>query len=43
MHRVSRPRLFLTVTNGYLNGSKIFITNGKEADVYVIFAVTGTD
>ncbi|HCH99131.1 MAG TPA: acyl-CoA dehydrogenase, partial [Lachnospiraceae bacterium] len=21
--------------------SKIFITNGKEADVYVIFAVTG--
>ena len=25
-----------------LNGSKCFITNGKEADVYVIFAVTGT-
>lgn len=25
-----------------LNGSKIFITNGKEADIYVIFAVTGT-
>ncbi|MCR4786696.1 MAG: acyl-CoA dehydrogenase [Lachnospiraceae bacterium] len=24
-----------------LNGSKCFITNGKEADVYVIFAVTG--
>ena len=24
-----------------VNGSKIFITNGKEADVYVIFAVTG--
>ena len=24
-----------------LKGSKIFITNGKEADVYVIFAVTG--
>ena len=24
-----------------LNGSKIFITNGKEADVYIIFAVTG--
>ena len=24
-----------------INGSKIFITNGKEADVYVIFAVTG--
>ncbi len=23
-----------------LNGSKIFITNGKEADVYIIFAVT---
>ena len=24
-----------------LNGSKIFITNGKEAEVYIIFAVTG--
>ncbi len=24
-----------------VNGSKIFITNGKEADIYVIFAVTG--
>ena len=24
-----------------LNGSKCFITNGKEADVYVIFAVSG--
>ena len=24
-----------------LNGSKIFINNGKEADIYVIFAVTG--
>ena len=24
-----------------LNGSKCFITNGKEADVYVIFAITG--
>ena len=24
-----------------LNGSKIFITNGKEADAYVIFAITG--
>lgn len=23
-----------------LNGSKIFITNGKEADIYVIFAIT---
>ncbi|MDR0964828.1 MAG: acyl-CoA dehydrogenase [Clostridium sp.] len=26
-----------------LNGSKIFITNGKEADTYVVFAVTGVD
>lgn len=26
-----------------LNGSKIFITNGKEADIYVIFAITGVD
>ena len=25
-----------------VNGSKCFITNGKEADVYVIFAITGT-
>lgn len=25
-----------------LNGSKVFITNGKEADTYVIIAVTGT-
>ena len=25
-----------------LNGSKCFITNGKEADVYIIIAVTGT-
>ena len=24
-----------------LNGSKIFITNGKYADVYIVFAVTG--
>ena len=23
-----------------LNGSKIFITNGKEADIYIIFAIT---
>ena len=23
-----------------INGSKIFITNGKEADIYVIFAMT---
>ncbi|MBE5884426.1 MAG: acyl-CoA dehydrogenase [Lachnospiraceae bacterium] len=26
-----------------INGSKIFITNGKEADIYVIFAITGVD
>ena len=25
-----------------LNGSKIFITNGKQADVYIVIAVTGT-
>ncbi|MCM1174541.1 MAG: acyl-CoA dehydrogenase [Blautia sp.] len=25
-----------------LNGSKCFITNGKEADVYIIIAITGT-
>ena len=25
-----------------INGSKIFITNGNEAEVYVIFSVTGT-
>lgn len=26
-----------------LNGSKIFITNGKEADIYIVFAITGVD
>ncbi len=26
-----------------VNGSKIIITNGKEADIYVIFAITGVD
>ena len=25
-----------------LNGSKCFITNGKEADVYIVIAITGT-
>ena len=25
-----------------LNGSKCFITNGKEADIYIVIAVTGT-
>lgn len=25
-----------------LNGSKCFITNGKEADIYIIIAITGT-
>ncbi len=25
-----------------LNGSKVFITNGKEADTYIVIAVTGT-
>ena len=24
-----------------INGSKCFITNGKEADVYIVIAVTG--
>ena len=28
--------------NWILNGSKCFITNGKEADVYIVIAVTGT-
>ena len=26
-----------------LNGSKIFITNGKEADIYIIFAITSVE
>ena len=26
----------------FLNGSKVFITNGGEADVYIVFARTGT-
>ena len=30
-----------TTNEWVLNGSKCFITNGKEADVYVIIAVTG--
>lgn len=34
--------VFDEATNEWvLNGSKVFITNGKEADVYVIIAVTG--
>lgn len=34
--------IFDEATNEWvLNGSKCFITNGKEADVYVIIAVTG--
>ena len=34
--------VFDEATNEWvLNGSKCFITNGKEADVYVIIAVTG--
>ena len=38
------PDLAKAVLDGdewVINGSKIFITNGKEAEVYVIFAVTG--
>ena len=35
--------VFDEATNEWvLNGSKCFITNGKEADVYIIIAVTGT-
>ena len=35
-----QPKAYLDGDEWVLNGSKIFITNGKEADVYVIFAVT---
>ncbi len=28
------------VMSGFINGSKCFITNGKEADVYIVIAVT---
>ena len=36
-----QTKAYLDGDEWVLNGSKIFITNGKEADVYVIFAVTG--
>ena len=35
-----QTKAYLDGDEWVLNGSKIFITNGKEADVYVIFAVT---
>ena len=35
-----QTKAYLDGDERVLNGSKIFITNGKEADVYVIFAVT---
>ena len=36
-----QTKAVLEVDEWVLNGSKIFITNGKQADVYIIFAVTG--
>ena len=38
--QVQQTKAYLDGDEWVLNGSKIFITNGKEADVYVIFAVT---
>ena len=35
-----QTKAYLDGDEWVLNGSKIFITNGKEADVYVLFAVT---
>lgn len=35
-----QTRAVLESNEYVLNGSKIFITNGKEADVYVVFAMT---
>ncbi len=37
-----QTKAFLDGEQWVLNGSKCFITNGKEADVYIIIAVTGT-
>ena len=36
-----QTKAFLDGDEWVLNGSKCFITNGKEADVYIIIAVTG--
>ena len=38
--QVQQTKAVLDGDEWVLNGSKIFITNGKEADIYVIFAVT---
>ncbi|MDK2966569.1 MULTISPECIES: acyl-CoA dehydrogenase family protein [Lacrimispora] len=37
-----QTKAFLDGEEWVLNGSKCFITNGKEADVYIVIAVTGT-
>ena len=37
-----QTKAFLENDEWVLNGSKCFITNGKEADVYIIIAYTGT-
>lgn len=37
-----QTKAFLDGEEWVLSGSKCFITNGKEADVYIIIAVTGT-
>ena len=36
-----QPKAVLDGEEWVLNGSKCFITNGKEADVYIVFAITG--
>ena len=38
-----QTRAVLDVDHYVLNGSKIFITNGGEADVYIVFAVTNPE
>ncbi|WP_124067998.1 acyl-CoA dehydrogenase [Clostridium sp. E02] len=37
-----QTKAVLQGTHWILNGTKCFITNGKEADIYIIIAVTGT-
>lgn len=37
-----QTKAFLDGEEWVLSGSKCFITNGKEADVYIVIAVTGT-
>lgn len=43
MLRELKTKAYLEGDEWILNGSKCFITNGHEADIYVIIAVTDVD